>query len=140
MSNRTYICLPCRTSRRAEAAYGLKTELRCAQCGDSLWELEWRWRIPQKNDDKGWRELEEKVARDAAEWLPRRAALGAEKLAELDRKIENVRLSRPSESRDRRLKKLIAERSTTKRKYTNLVLAPGHLSAPSSPAHQPPSR
>ena len=57
MSNRTYICVECRTSKRAEAAGGLETPLRCSSCGGGLWELSHKWRIPKKTDDKAWHEL-----------------------------------------------------------------------------------
>jgi len=53
MSSRTYICIDCRFSKRAEANYGLNTDFRCPTCHNELWELEWKWRIPKKNDDKG---------------------------------------------------------------------------------------
>ena len=96
MSNRTYICIPCRTSRRAEAAFGLNANLRCSQCGGRLWELEWRWRIPRKQNDKGWRELEAKVAREATEWLPRREQIGREKIENIDRQIQAVQLQKAS--------------------------------------------
>jgi hypothetical protein len=111
MSSRTYICIPCRTSRRAEAAYGLNTDLRCSQCGGRLWELEWRWRIPRKQDDKGWRELEAKVAGDAIDWLPRRRKLGEDRLADLDRQIETTLTRKPSDTRDRRLRQLQANQT-----------------------------
>ena len=118
MSNRTYICISCRAARRAEAAYGLKTDLRCSQCGGRLWELEWRWRIPRKQDDKGWRELETKVARDCATWLPRRQQMGEEKIAEIDRQIQTVLMQKASPIRERRLRLLQSKRRATARKFT----------------------
>jgi len=118
MSSRTYICIPCRTSRRAEAAYGLNTDLRCSKCGGRLWELEWRWRIPPKNDHKGWRELEAKVAHDAREWLPRRHSVGQVKLQEIDRQIETAQKQKPSPSRERRLRLLHSRRRATEQKFT----------------------
>ena len=110
MSSRSYVCVPCRTSRRAEAAGGRKTELRCSVCGGPLWELEWRWRIPPKRDDKGWRELGEKIARDSAEWLPRREQIGRELLEELDRRIANITRQKDTPAKAARLKKLDHER------------------------------
>src|SRR5437899_9645819 len=106
MSSRSYICLPCRTSRRAEAAYGLESGLRCSHCGGLLWELEWRWRIPRKKDDKGWQELEAKVARDARDWLPRRQKLAQGWIEEVDRQIRFVEKQKASDSRDRHLRQL----------------------------------
>ena len=118
MSNRTYICIPCRASRRAEAAYGLTTDLRCSQCGGRLWELEWRWRIPRKQDDKGWADLEAKVARDSGEWLPRRQKMGEEKITEIDRQIQTVQMQKASPTREFRLSKLQFKRRATARNFT----------------------
>lgn len=124
MSSRTYICIPCRTSRRAEAAYGLNTGLRCSKCGGRVWELEWRWRIPRKQDDKGWRDLEAKVARDAIDWLPRRWKLGEDQLADLDRQIETTLMRKPCDRRDHRLRQLQAKRRMIARKFTEPSDAP----------------
>ncbi|MEQ1933343.1 MAG: hypothetical protein ABL962_05620 [Fimbriimonadaceae bacterium] len=118
MSARTYICLPCRWSRRAEAAYGLNTNLRCPTCSGPLWELEWRWRIPRKTNDKGWKELETKVTREAAEWLPRRRGWGADKIAKIDQQIANIEKQRDSAKKTAKLKKLRNERTETVNRYT----------------------
>ena len=118
MSARTYICLPCRWSRRAEAAYGLSTSLRCPTCGDSLWELGWRWRIPRKTNDKGWQALAAKVASDAAILVPQRRRLGAAKLAKIEAQIASVAKQRDSATKVSRLKKLRHERTETLTRYT----------------------
>ena len=110
MSKRTYVCVPCRTSRRAEAAGGRKTELRCSTCGEPLWELEWRWRIPPKRDDRGWQELGEKIRVDADQWLPRREQIGRDTIADLDRRIATVESQTDTPSKMTRLKKLHHER------------------------------
>ena len=117
MSNRTYICVECRTAKRAEATGGLKTDLRCSSCGGSLWELSHRWRIPKKTDKKGWEELagivaQSRPARDA--FIKRR---GESKLAEIDRKIESFSARKPSEQREKILKDLSHERSQVLRQY-----------------------
>jgi hypothetical protein len=57
MSNRTYVCLKCKTSRRAVAAYGKPHGLRCVKCSAGLAELPWERRIPAKDDDEGWQNL-----------------------------------------------------------------------------------
>jgi hypothetical protein len=111
MSSRTYICTRCRTSRRAPAAYGLNTELRCSVCSGPLWELEWRWRIPRKTDDKAWRELEAKVAHDASVILPRRHRRGMAIVQKLDRQIETTSRQKDSVAKAKRLKKLQHERA-----------------------------
>ena len=110
MSKRSYVCVACRTTRRAEATGGRRTELRCSSCSGPLWELEWRWRIPPRRDEKGWKELGEKIARDSAEWLPRREKLGRELVEELDRRIANITRQKDSAVKIARLKKLHHER------------------------------
>ena len=117
MSARTYICLPCRWSRRAEAAYGFNTSLRCPACGGSLWELEWRWRIPRKTNDKGWQELAAKVSSDAAILIPHRRHVGATKVARLEAQIASVEKQRDSAAKTSRLKKLHSERTQTLTRY-----------------------
>ncbi|HET6410261.1 MAG TPA: hypothetical protein VFG14_20390 [Chthoniobacteraceae bacterium] len=117
MSARTYICLSCRWSRRAEAAYGLNTSLRCPACNGSLWELESRWRIPRKTNDKGWKELEAKIAREAAEWLPVRQRWGAEAVARIDKQIANVEKQRASARKTTKLANLRRQRTETVNRY-----------------------
>lgn len=117
MSARTYICLTCRWARRAEAAYGLNTRLRCPTCTGPLWELEWAWRIPRKTNDKGWKELETKVALTAAEWVPRRRRWGAESVAQIDEQIAKVEKQRDSARNTARLKKLRRARTETINRY-----------------------
>lgn len=106
MSNRTYICTACRSAKRAEAAGGLKTDLRCSSCGGVLWELSHRWRIPKKTDNRGWAELAEIVAESG----PAREAFitrrGKDKLAKIDRQIEAFSARKPSEQREAILKEL----------------------------------
>src|ERR1700719_1695693 len=104
MSSRTYVCMSCRWSRRAEAAHGLNTHLRCPTCGGSLWELGWRWRIPVKTNDDGWKELLAKITREATEWIPRRKAMGEAKIGKIDRKIATVERQSESSKKAERLK------------------------------------
>ena len=111
MSNRTYICVECRTAKRAEAAGGLKTDLRCSSCGGPLWELSHRWRIPKKADKKGWEELAEIVAQSRPARDAFIKARGKSKLAEIDRQIEAFSARKPSEQREKILKDLAHERS-----------------------------
>ena len=117
MSARTYICVACRWSRRADAAYGLNTNLRCPTCRGALWELEWRWRIPRKTNDKGWKELEAKVSRDAAVLIPLRRRTGAAKIAKLEEQIANVEKLPDSAKKIARLKKLCSEHAQTSNRY-----------------------
>jgi hypothetical protein len=96
----------------------LNTDLRCSKCRGRLWELEWRWRIPAKSDDKAWRELEKKVAQEAREWLPRRHKIGEEKIAEIDQQIQRLERQKQSESRDRRLRELRHKRRVAAKGFT----------------------
>jgi hypothetical protein len=111
MSSRTYVCVRCRWARRADAAYGLNTNLRCPTCHGSLWELEWRWRIPRKSNVKGWKDLESKIARASAAVVRRRQQIGAEKVARLDRQIAEVERQRNSPKKAAKLRNLRSVRS-----------------------------
>ena len=117
MSSRTYVCTRCRTSRRAPAAYGLNTELRCSICSGPLWELEWRWRIPRKTDDKAWRDLDAKVAHDASIRIPRRRRRGESIIQKLDRQIEGTSRRKDSLAKMKKLKKLRHDRAHTIHDY-----------------------
>jgi hypothetical protein len=79
--------------------------------------LEWRWRIPRKTNDKGWRELEAKVARDAAVIVPRRRRAGERMVAKLDEKIANVEKQRDSAKKTTTIRKLRNERTETFNRY-----------------------
>jgi hypothetical protein len=117
VSSRSYVCTSCRTSRRAPAAYGRTTDFRCSICGGPLWELEWRWRIPRQADDKGWRELAEKVAADAKRWLPRKVATGLDELKKLDRMIATTVRQKDSEKKTKKLRVLKNERKRVVHDY-----------------------
>jgi hypothetical protein len=62
--------------------------------------------------------LEAKVARDAAEWLPRRQQIGKEKIEDIDRQIQAVQIQKASTTRERRLRLLQSKRRATARKFT----------------------
>src|SRR5690349_2942352 len=57
MSNRTYVCLECRRSRRAPASDGIGLTLHCADCHQALIKLPVEVRIPTRTDGTGWKEL-----------------------------------------------------------------------------------
>ncbi|HEX2750324.1 MAG TPA: hypothetical protein VHM91_20125 [Verrucomicrobiales bacterium] len=117
MSARTYVCVTCRWARRAEAAYGLNTRLRCPACHASLWELEWHWRIPRKTDDDGWRDLASKVARDSAVQVPARQRTGTARVIKLDKQILGLERQPDSARKTARLKKLRNDRARTIQRY-----------------------
>jgi hypothetical protein len=79
MSNRTFVCLRCKTSRRALAAYGKPHSLRCVTCSDGLVELPWERRIPAHEDDDGWQELRVYLDRLSAGLVPPRKPRKAKK-------------------------------------------------------------
>ncbi len=118
MSNRTYICTDCRYSKRADASYGLNHDLRCPECQQPLHELEWRWRIPKKNDEKGWKELSKKVHVEKIEWSVARNKIREKKLEKIDRTISSVELHKESDRKTRKLKELNSQRTRIQKSYT----------------------
>ena len=118
MSKRTYICLECRTARRADAAYGLNTDFRCSQCQASLFELPWRWRIPKKTDDSEWKKLRRMVTDIERDWLPRRNARGEAIRAKLDAQIKATFRRKDSEAKDSKLKYLRWKRIEIEKGYS----------------------
>jgi hypothetical protein len=59
MSNRTYVCFPCRTAARAHA---LITAPTCRKCGLKKTFISYKTEIPKATDDKGWKLLKEATA------------------------------------------------------------------------------
>ena len=118
MSNRTYVCLDCRTAKRAPAAYGRNTEYRCSQCRGPLHELPWRWRIPKKRSNAEWKQLGEMVIEAEAVRLPRREAEAKALLQKLDKQITAISNQRDSDSKEKKLRYLRWKRQDTAKKYT----------------------
>jgi len=118
MSNRNYVCFECRTSKRADATYGLNTGYRCSQCQGKLHELPWRWRIPKRTDDTEWNKLRKMYAELENSWLPRKASEGLKKLAEIDAKIDAISKSKNIEDKEDRIKFLQWKRREIEKKYT----------------------
>ena len=58
MSNRTYVCFDCRTTDRASAD---RITRNCRQCRKAAAQVHYKFRIPKRNDDKGWADLESRV-------------------------------------------------------------------------------
>ena len=117
MSNRTYICVECRTSKRAEAAGGLETPLRCSCCGGSLWELSHKWRIPKKVDDRAWLELRKIVADSKPVRKEQVQKRGSDFLRRIDWQIGVVSAQKDSQRRQSTLKKLQRERADVLLRY-----------------------
>jgi hypothetical protein len=58
MSNRTYVCFDCRTTERIPTGRITK---RCRFCRKAAEHVYQKFKIPRRNDDKGWQELKAKV-------------------------------------------------------------------------------
>jgi len=58
MSNRTYVCFECRTTERVPIA---RLTRDCRICHAPAEHVYYRFRIPTRDDDKGWRELRQRV-------------------------------------------------------------------------------
>lgn len=129
MSNRTYICVECRSARRAPAAWGQETPLRCSSCGGPLWEFSAKWRIAPKSDDRAWQEMRAFVQREQPVRAGQNQKKGSELLARIDRKAALLSAQNPSLRRDATLKRLLRERADVLRR---------HFPA-DSPLAQPPS-
>jgi hypothetical protein len=91
--------------------------LRCPTCSGSLWELDWRWRIPRKTNDKGWKELATKVSVDSAVLVHHRRRIGAAKIAKIDEQIVSLEKQCDSERKTASLKKLRSERTQISSRY-----------------------
>ena len=92
--------------------------MRCPECQQPLHELEWRWRIPKKNDEKGWKELAKKVATDEVEWSVARNKIRENKLEKIERTISSIELHKESDRKARKLKELNSQRKRIQKTYT----------------------
>ena len=63
MSNAAWVCFPCRLAVRRPATH--EGEVRCAQCGGVCSGLGMKVPVPQKRDEKAWRELQEDLTAKA---------------------------------------------------------------------------
>lgn len=59
MRNNTYVCFDCRTTERVQAARIAK---RCRLCGKPAVHVFYKFRIPRKDDDKGWDDLRRRTS------------------------------------------------------------------------------
>ena len=119
MSNRTYVCLECRFSKRADAAYGLETEYRCPHCHESLSELPWRWRIPKRTDNPEWKKLKQMILELEKEWIPKRKIEGDKLLRKIEKQIESILRQKDFDDKEKKLKYLRWKRREIKKRYLN---------------------
>jgi tRNA G26 N,N-dimethylase Trm1 len=87
MSNRTFVCVDCRTAKRAEAAYGLSTDNRCPGCQQEMRELSQKWRIPKRGKKDEWEIIRKMLEHQDAEWPHRRKQIGQAKLEKIDKEL-----------------------------------------------------
>lgn len=58
MSKRTYVCFACRTTERVPMA---RITRRCRKCGARAEHVYYKFRIPRRDDDRGWEMLRVRV-------------------------------------------------------------------------------
>ena len=54
IANVTFVCFDCRKSARG---YQFQEAPHCPDCGKTMVNIGYRWRMPKKNRDKAWKEL-----------------------------------------------------------------------------------
>jgi hypothetical protein len=92
--------------------------MRCPTCREPLHELEWRWRIPKKTDDKEWKNLEHKVSLQKVERSVARNKIKEEKISKIEGMMESTENQRDSDRRSRKLTELSKERNRIQKTYT----------------------
>lgn len=122
MSNRTYVCLDCRTAMRAESAYGLKTDFRCRLCQGELFEVSHRWRIPKQNDDKEWDVLRQKVITDRNLYRSYHRANALRQLRAVDENIDAAnKQKKDTVAKRNKLRRLQLEKKRLLKTYKGLI-------------------
>jgi hypothetical protein len=58
MRNRTYVCFECRTTERVSAS---RITRICRKCRKQAEHVYYKFKIPRRDDDAGWQELQSKV-------------------------------------------------------------------------------
>ena len=84
MSNRTYVCFDCRTTERVPVQ---RITRNCRKCRKPAHHVFYKFRIPTRSDDGGWRILESRVRPMNLEWQARALALIRERTARLERQL-----------------------------------------------------
>lgn len=122
MSNRTYVCIECRTSMRAPSSCGLKTDFRCRSCSGEVFEVSHRWRIPKRGDDKEWEVLRKKVITDREFYRSNHRRQALIELAQVDRQIECVgNQKKETPAKKNKLERLHSKKKGVLRAYQGLV-------------------
>lgn len=58
MSNRTHVCFECRTTERVPVSRIIRICRRCRKHAEHVF---YKFKIPRRNDDAGWQELQSKA-------------------------------------------------------------------------------
>ena len=122
MSNRTYVCIPCRTAARAPSSFGKKTDYRCRLCQGEVYEVSHKWRIPKQNDDKQWAILHKKVVEDQNFYREYHRKNALQQLEQVDRQLETVtRQKKDTEAKLNKLQMLRAKKQRIIRQNRGLI-------------------
>ena len=113
MTCHTFICIPCKSTRRAEPSGTMRSIYCCPTCGEKLWDIGDRGCIPKRGDKKGWRSLSEFVK--SLKIIHHRD--GEDKLKKLDREIDIVTARESSEEVESLLSHLRSERKLVINRY-----------------------
>ena len=98
-----------------------------------MWSLSWKWRIPKKKDDNGWRRLAQKVYSEAPD-VAKYAQYLEEKAKNLEGRIEDARRMKNSLSRDSKVRKLQAKQARLIRSR-DILVAETKQAEPSGGSH-----
>ena len=100
------MCTTCKTSKRADVAYGKDTPYRCPICHGKLFELPQNRNIPRQAENDEWQRLRIAVLKMESELIPRMKAAAQERIAKIDCQIAGLLKKTPSEERDTKIGKL----------------------------------
>ena len=101
MNNRTYVCFTCRTTARVPAQ---RITQVCRQCREPAEHVYYKFKIPRRDEDAGWEDLQTKV-RAVNRKLKSNALTGLRKeRAKLERLLAEVARSQPDRQRSLRFK------------------------------------
>lgn len=106
MSNRTFVCFDCRTTERVDTA---RVSRKCRKCRQPAEYVHYKFRIPKKDDEKGWdslmarvRPFNDSLKRDMLIFLRR-------ELARIEKALASKPL--PRGARERRLRRQLRDTS-----------------------------
>jgi len=109
MSNRTYACFECRTTGRVPTS---RITMNCRKCRNPAHHIYYKFKIPGRLDDRGWRDLEAKVRPMNLELQSSALRRVRDEQARIERLVKDLPESRRSKRIDlsQRLRALAKER------------------------------